>query len=281
MNKEIGSEVPHIIKHDELTEIFFKHWFLPWIFEEARNEVIDSQEQLSKVTKLGEAPLPTDFGDYTYIVYGDNRTGQHHNVLVFGDREQGSLGDGENILVRVHSACWTNEVAHASNCECRKEIQHSMEAIRHEQKGIIVYLDQEGRGVGITGKMHQLDGMFEWKDGKIEQSRDENNQRVDTDKAYINAGYPSEVRDFAIAGEILASLGVKSVRLLTNNPIKIEGVESVGIEVTQVGIHIVPDNGIIASDLKSKAENLGHNITEADYTMETGNYTEENYHSLD
>lgn len=104
--------------------------------------------------------------------------------------------------------------------------------------------------------------MFGWQDGKIEQKRDHvTGERIDTDRAYKEAGYPSECRDFSVAGEMLRAVGVTSVRLLTNNPRKIAGIESAGIAVTPVEIHIEPDNEIIASDLKSKAQNLGHKIS--------------------
>ena len=134
-----------------------------------------------------------------------------------------------------------------------------MEKINQEDRGVIVYLDQEGRGTGISGKMTQLDNMLEWKDGKIEQ-RFEDGKRVDTDKAYKQAGLPSECRDFTVAGEMLNMIGVKSVRLITNNPSKVEGILQAGIGVTRIESHIPPENEIVESDLKSKVENLGHLI---------------------
>lgn len=244
-------------------ELVAEHWFKPW---EAKPLAMKEGE--TKIVELGRAPLPTDFGDYTYIAYGDKSTGEHHNVLVYGNFDEGSLGDGEDVLTRVHSACWTNEVSHASNCECRKEIEETLTQINREGRGVFVYLQQEGRGTGIAGKMAQLGGMFEWQDGKIEQKRDEQGERIDTDRAYKEAGYPSECRDFSVAGEILQDLGVKSVRLLTNNPLKIKAVEDFGIAVTPVGIHIPPENEIIASDLRSKAINLGHSISREHYEVQ-------------
>ncbi|MCL5010464.1 MAG: hypothetical protein M1289_02575 [Patescibacteria group bacterium] len=225
------------------------------------------KEKQSIVEELGRAPLPTEFGDWTYIVFGDYTNGSHHEMLVFGNIADGSLGDGRNLLVRMHSSCRTNEVYHAVNCECRKELHEAMKLIQEEGRGVILYLDQEGRGTGIAGKMAQLNGMFGWKNGKIEQKRDsQTGERIDTDRAYKEAGYPSEVRDFTIAGEMLSHTGIKSVRLLTNNPLKIAGIENAGIEVTPVEIHITADNEIIASDLRSKAKNLGHTIREEHIT---------------
>lgn len=221
------------------------------------------KEEQPMLEELGRAPLPTEFGDWTYVVFGDYINGTHHEMLAFGNVANGSLGDGKDLLVRMHSSCRTNEVYHSVNCECRKELHEAMRLIQQEGRGIILYMDQEGRGNGIAGKMAQLNGMFGWADEHVEQKRDpQTGERIDTDRAYKEAGYPSEARDFSIAGEMLRHMCVKSVRLLTNNPLKIAGVENAGIEVTPVEIHITPDNEIIASDLRSKSRNLGHSIKE-------------------
>lgn len=242
-------------------------WYLPWLAINHRKDQL-KREGEPMIEELGRAPLPTEFGDYTYIVFGDYTTGQHHELLVFGNLVEGSLGDAEDVLVRVHSSCRTNEVWHAVNCECRKELEETMLMIQQEGRGAIVYLEQEGRGTGVAGKMAQLNGMFGWVDGKVEQRRDPSTgERIDTDRAYKDAGYPSECRDFTVAGHILSHVGVKSVRLLTNNPKKISSIQGMGVGVTPVGIHIAPDNEIIASDLASKAKNLGHNIPPEKYQL--------------
>lgn len=254
-----------------LEEIRHQEWYQPWIAIAVMKEVLQ-KEGLAMIEEFGRAPLPTEFGDWTYIVYGDRTTGQHHEMLIFGNLLEGALGDKENILVRLHSACRTNETYHAVNCECRHELHEAMKMISQEGQGVILYLEQEGRGTGIAGKLAQLNGMFGWQDGKIEQKRDAvTGDRIDTDRAYREAGYPSESRDFTVAGEMLKAVGIKSVRLLTNNPLKILGVESAGIPVTPVEIHIEPENEIIASDLKSKAENLGHHISADNWTYRKKN----------
>lgn len=179
--------------------------------------------------------------------------------------------NGQNVLTRIHSACKANEVYRATNCECRKEFEHAMKLIAEEGRGALIYLEQEGRGTGIVGKMQQLNGMFGWDEGgtRILQNRDpDNGDRIDTDRAYRDAGLPSETRDFDVAGEMLKHVGIKSVRLLTNNPAKTQGIESAGIQVEPVEIHIKPDNDIIAADLKSKAKNLKHHIREDDWNLE-------------
>jgi 3,4-dihydroxy 2-butanone 4-phosphate synthase/GTP cyclohydrolase II len=232
-------------------------WYEPWVVVERAKEALTGEE--SMIEELGRAPLPTEYGDYTYVVFGDYSTAEHHEILLFGKPD--NIKD--NMLVRVHSSCRTNEVYHAINCECRKEIEETMRQIQREGCGAIIYLEQEGRGTGISGKMAQLNGMFHWVNDRIEQQTDPlTGERIDTDRAYREAGYPSECRDFTVAGQILHHMGVKSVRLITNNPLKIKGVESFGVKVTPVGIHVEVDNEIIASDLKSKAKNLGHKISD-------------------
>lgn len=238
-------------------------WEQPWNSIQHNKEILQN-EGLPLIIELGRAPLPTESGNWTYFAFGDYTDGSHHELLVFGNYEEGSLEDGEDVLVRMHSACRTNEVYHSINCECRKEMNQAMDLISKEGKGVIVYLEQEGRGTGISGKMHQLNEMFSWEDGvaKIIQNVDAGGTRVDTYHAYLMAGLPSEIRDFDVAGQMLKQIGIKSVRLLTNNPAKMEGIESANIRVERVALHIVPDNEIIASDLRSKAAHLGHEIGE-------------------
>lgn len=256
--------------HEQMSELFGENWHEPWMVIAWLKEYL-CKEGEPMIEELGRAPLPTEFGDWMYVVFGDKTNGSHHELLVFGSIVDGSLGDGTDILTRMHSSCRTNEAYHAVNCECRKELHQAMQLIAAEGKGIIIYLEQEGRGTGIAGKMAQLNGMFGWENGKIEQKRDpKTGERIDTDAAYKAAGYPSECRDFSVAGEMLKRIGVKSVRLLTNNPLKIQGIVDAGIEVVPVQIHIAPENDIIASDLKSKAENLGHTITAEDWEYKEG-----------
>lgn len=222
------------------------------------------KEKTSVIEELGRSPLPTEFGDWTYIVFGDLANAKQHEVLAFGDLPKGAFYEKlDDVLVRVHSSCHTSEIFYAVNCECRQQLHASMSLIQQEKAGIIVYLDQEGRGNGIVGKLAQLREMLKWSMDKIEQKKDfMTGEAVDTDKAYKQLGYPSEVRDFNIAGEILKGLGIKSVRLLTNNPQKIKGIESAGVAVKPVEIHIVPSNEIISTDLRAKAKKLGHRINE-------------------
>lgn len=247
---------------NQILQLRSASWNKPW---ESDFEIMSmiKTEKKPLIEELGRSPLPTEYGNWTYIVFGDYTNGAHHEMLIFGNVAEDTLGGGEDILVRMHSSCRTSETFAAINCECKEELNEAMKMVQDEGKGIVIYLEQEGRGTGISGKMAQLNGMFEWKNGNIEQKRDSaTGERIDTDRAYKNAGYPSEARDFSVAGEMLHHVGVKSVRLLTNNPRKVRGVESAGIKVQPIEIHIPPENEIIASDLRSKAVNLGHNISE-------------------
>lgn len=214
------------------------------------------------IEELGRAPLPTEFGDWTYIAFGDHKTHERSELLIFGKSDN----INENMLVRVHSSCRSNESYYDVNCECRKQLLKSMKMIQQEGKGVIVYLEQEGRGTGIVGKMAQFNRMFHWVNGRIEQRRDaQTGERIDTDRAYKDAGYPSECRDFTVATQMLKHIGVKSIRLITNNPKKIEGITGAGIKVIPIELHIKPENEIISSNLRSKAKSLGHHIRKKDY----------------
>lgn len=246
-----------------LREIRREEWYRPWIFGNIITTML-RKEGIQMIEELGRAPLPTEFGNWTYIVFGDLVHGKQHEMLVFGNLPKGaSYGKTDSVLVRVHSSCHTGEIFRAINCECREQLHTAMSLIQQEGRGIIVYLDQEGRGSGIVGKLAQLDEMFEWKEHGIKQKIDpKTGEVVDTDKAYKESGYPSEARDFSVAGEMLKRVGVRSIRLLTNNPQKIKSIEDTGIAVKPVEIHITPANEIIATDLRSKAKNLGHKINE-------------------
>lgn len=222
-------------------------WEHPWIVIETYEH-----EHEKLVERLGVAPLPTKHGDFTLVGYGDEATGEEHFALVKGDFMNGSLGDGEGVMVRVHSSCVTSEVFDAINCECPEQKEEALEKISKSDKGVLVYLHQEGRGNGTKGKLAQLANMFHFEDGHIVHD-------TDTDTAFKKAGYEGERRSFRIAGAILHDLGVISVHLMTNNPRKIEGVRDAGIEVIdREAIEIPASNGIIFADLAAKRDMLGH-----------------------
>lgn len=241
----------------------------PW------ESVADNRARLSLLGKpltksFGSAPIPTAEGDWTYHAFGDYSSGEIHRMLVYGDTTSGALGDGQDVLVRVHSSCKTNEIFHSTDCECQEELRTAMQEIRQEGRGVIVYLDQEGRGTGVVGRMAQLSHMFYFSaDGSVATKIDEHTGRpIQTVAASLKANFPAEVRDFTVATEMLRSVGVESVRMMTNNPLKIRMLEEGGIPVKPqkivVDIHKLADPGLLKAELRNKAEFLGHRIEESD-----------------
>lgn len=180
---------------------------------------------------------------FRMYVYGDKTTGEEH-VAVIKD-----VGDGENVPLRIHSSCLTSETFHASNCECHEQLELALSIADKEGYGGVIWLHQEGRGNGLTAKARQLTLMVE--------------QGLDTIQAFEAAGYPSERRDFTPAVEILNDLGIKSVRLITNNPDKLAQAQALGIVVTErIPCQIPPANDMIRKDLRAKRDRHGHLIGE-------------------
>lgn len=246
---------------DRVLQQRLQHWMEPW---NHRMKVRRKLGLKSAIIELARGPIPTQFGGWTYIAFGDVVSGEHHIALVYGRADK--LED-TNVMVRVHSACRSSEIFSAINCDCREQLMTAMEQIHREGSGVIIYLEQEGRGTGIVGKLAQLREMFAFDDaGNIIQEMDGNGIPIDTVRAYKQAGLPTECRDFSIAAEILRLLGVTSVRLLTNNPRKVAALKAANINVDPVEIHIPPANDFVAGDLRAKAYDLGHHISPEHYT---------------
>lgn len=209
---------------------------------------------------IGSTPLPTEFGDWTYSVFFDDAERKYHTMMIH-KRPEDIKSHPEDVLVRVHSSCATSELFHAVNCECREELEEAMKRIQDEGRGILIYLDQEGGGNGIEAKIKAINIAYAWNNNKIIASAKKD---MNAYAAYKSMGYSKESRTFGIAVEMLKIAGVRSVRLLTNNPSKIKGLEESGIKTVAVGIHIKPKNEFVAKHLKAKAEELGHNISKED-----------------
>ncbi|MGC8698600.1 MAG: hypothetical protein ACP5RE_00215 [Candidatus Acidifodinimicrobium sp.] len=241
-----------------------KNWEKPWEVEAEMSSLL-KKSRMSRLVELGRTSLPTDYGPMTYLVFGDYATGKEHDVAILGKFEGKKLRSYKYPLVRIHSACRSSELFHASNCECRQELDFAIRQMSKEKKGILIYLNQEGAGNGIKAKLIAYNNTFEWKDNKVIVRKDKKTGK-DTNVyyEYAKAGYQNEHRDFEIAASILKILGVSSVRLMTNNPNKIQGLVFNGIKVKPFGIHIKPENKMMKEHLITKAEKLGHKITSED-----------------
>ena len=216
---------------------------------------------------LASCPMPTEYGDWTNILFGDYVTGRTNDALVFGNWKKGSLGNGRAVLTRMHSSCRSSDIFHATNCECGAELLEAMARIKKEGRGVIIYLDQEGAGNGLVAKLEAFSKAYTWKNGRIVEARDRKGV-INMYDAYERLGYKTERRDYAIGGQMLKALGVKSVRLLTNNPRKVKGIESAGVKVSQESIHISPSNRMQSTILRAKAQRLGHKISKEKWVQE-------------
>ena len=255
-----------VMKKDEFLAIIRyldRNWSEPWKVEAEMIKLLN-ESKMPRLVELGRTPLPTEYGPMTYIVFGDYATGKEHDVAVFGKFDGKKLRAYNYPLVRIHSSCRTSELFQATNCECRQELDSALEQMSKEKKGILIYLDQEGAGNGINAKLAAYRNTFDLKNGKVTVKKDKKGRKLDIYDGYVKAGYKSEHRDFDVAVAILKTLGISSVRLITNNPNKIEGLASKGIKVKPLGIHIKPINEIMRKHLLAKAKKLGHNIMDKD-----------------
>ncbi len=195
------------------------------------------------VTRVCSARLPTIYEKFCMTVYHD-KDGREHVCLALGDVT------GEPLLVRVHSECLTGDAFGSIRCDCRDQLQFALASIAEQGRGILVYLRQEGRGIGLTNKIHA----YVLQDGGL-----------DTVDANLHLGLPVDGRDYSVAAAILRDQGVKQVRLLTNNPQKVQGLEAGGIEVAERVPHEAAPRPENENYLKTKADRLGHllEITES------------------
>jgi 3,4-dihydroxy 2-butanone 4-phosphate synthase/GTP cyclohydrolase II len=195
----------------------------------------------SLVRRVSSARLPTEYGEFLVHVFENQVDGLTHTALVCGN-----LGDGENVLVRVHSQCLTGDVFHSARCDCGPQLDAAMRRIAAEGRGVLLYLSQEGRGIGLANKIRA----YELQD-----------EGFDTVEANERLGFKPDQRDYGMGVQILRELGVHSMRLLSNNPRKLVGVQGYGLSVSEWLPLEIPASDSTRRYLKTKKDKLGHKLS--------------------
>ncbi len=193
------------------------------------------------VRHVATADLPTRYGAFRVAAYESALDGETHVALV-----RGEIGDGHDVLVRVHSKCLTGDVFHSLRCDCGPQLDAAMQRIADEGRGVMLYLHQEGRGIGLANKIR----VYELQD-----------QGLDTVEANVKLGFKPDQRDYGIGAQILRDLGVNSMRLLTNNPRKFVGLDGYGLSVVQSVPLEIPVSEHTRRYLTTKKEKLGHTLS--------------------
>src|SRR5437588_4979171 len=192
------------------------------------------------VERVVSTKLPTAFGEFTAVGYRSLIDNKHHVALV-----KGEIAGAEDVLVRVHSECLTGDVFHSLRCDCGEQLESALSMIEGEGLGVLLYLSQEGRGIGLLNKLRAY---------KLQE------EGLDTVDANLRLGLPADLRDYGIGAQILVDLGLSSIRILTNNPKKISGMSGYGLSVTdQIPIQHV-SNPHNEAYLRAKRERLGHTL---------------------
>jgi 3,4-dihydroxy 2-butanone 4-phosphate synthase/GTP cyclohydrolase II len=208
-------------------------------------DLVEYRRRHEKLVERGAAVrLPTDFGEFQVIAFREKLTGKTHVALVKGD-----VDGAENVLVRVHSECLTGDVFHSLRCDCGEQLEHALAQIEAEGTGVLLYMAQEGRGIGLLNKLRA----YELQE-----------RGLDTVEANVELGFPADARDYGIGNQILADLGLSTIRILTNNPKKLTGIDGFGLTVVeQVPIEVVPREENRAY-LATKRAKLGHRLHHQD-----------------
>jgi len=195
----------------------------------------------TQVVRVAEARLPTAHGVFAAVGYDSLLDGIEHVAMVYGD-----IGDGEDVLVRVHSECLTGDVLGSLRCDCGPQLDAALEAVAAQGRGVVLYMrGHEGRGIGL---MHKLQA-YQLQDGG-----------ADTVDANLALGVPADARDYGTGAQILVELGIKSMRLLTNNPAKRVGLEGYGLRITdRVSLPIAPNPENLRY-LRTKRDRMGHEL---------------------
>jgi 3,4-dihydroxy 2-butanone 4-phosphate synthase / GTP cyclohydrolase II len=200
------------------------------------------------VERTTSVRLPTAYGEFSAVAFREKLTGKHHVALV-----KGEVDGADSVLVRVHSECLTGDVFHSLRCDCGEQLEQALERIASEERGVLLYMAQEGRGIGLLNKLKA----YELQENGL-----------DTVEANLELGFAPDMRDYGIGNQILADLGLTTVRILTNNPKKIIGIEGFGVQVVeQIPIETAPrpEN---ARYLATKRDKLGHKLHHQDLRYE-------------
>jgi 3,4-dihydroxy 2-butanone 4-phosphate synthase / GTP cyclohydrolase II len=212
-------------------------------------DLIEYRRRTEKlVERLTSVRLPTAYGDFAAIAFRETLTGKHHVALVKGD-----VDGQEDVLVRVHSECLTGDVFHSLRCDCGEQLEQALARIGSEDRGVLLYMAQEGRGIGLLNKLKA----YELQENGL-----------DTVEANLELGFAADMREYGIGNQILADLGLTTIRILTNNPKKITGIEGFGLTVVeQVPIEVSP-NEENRRYLETKRAKLGHRLHHQDLRFE-------------
>jgi 3,4-dihydroxy 2-butanone 4-phosphate synthase/GTP cyclohydrolase II len=202
-------------------------------------ELINYRRRTEKFVKeIVSVDLPTRYGDFKMILFEDVLTKEAHLAVL-----KGNVKNKKHVLVRIHSSCETGDIFHSLRCDCGDQLETALKTIEQKEQGVLLYMHQEGRGIGLVNKL---------KAYHLQE------KGLDTVEANVALGFPSDLRDYGIGAQILSQLGIKSINLMTNNPKKIVGLEEYGLKIEKrIPVEISPTKAN-KKYLKTKKEKMGH-----------------------